>query len=189
MSSILAQLKFYYNEYGFQYMIYISIIFIILLGLYNLLTRNKGKYTWYKNTSSSSGDEYIYNITSDDANTSKLELKSKIILETIFKKPFVRIRPDFLKNKVTGKNMELDIYNEELKLAIEVNGNQHYKYIPYFHGKENKHKFYEQRYRDELKKLLCKENGITLIEIPYDVGEYGLKSYILQQLRLNKFYV
>ena len=34
-------------------------------------------------------------------------------------------RPDWLKNPLTGKNLELDIYYPELKLAVEFNGMQH----------------------------------------------------------------
>jgi len=40
-----------------------------------------------------------------------------------------------------------------------------------------------------MKKIKCRDNGITLIEVPYKVGERGLKSYILQKLRLEGFII
>ena len=89
---------------------------------------------------------------------------------------FYKIRPNFLKNDVTGYNLEIDLYNDEMKLAIEVQGNQHYKFTPFFH--RNKDAFLNQKYRDAMKKEKCKNNGITLIEVPYSVGEKKLKSYL-----------
>jgi hypothetical protein len=118
---------------------------------------------------------------------SRLELQTKMHLETIFGRPFYKIRPDFLKNDVTGYNLEIDLYNDELKLAVEVQGDQHYKFTPFFH--RNKEHFLNQRYRDEMKKVKCKDHGLTLIEIPYRIGEKRLKSYLLEQLRLEGFIV
>ena len=70
-------------------------------------------------------------------------------------------------------------YNEELKLALEYNGAQHYKYIPYFH--KSKDAFHNQKYRDEIKKYKCKENGIRLIEVPYNVKD--IEEFIERELR------
>jgi hypothetical protein len=88
-------------------------------------------------------------------NDSKLEIKAKFILENIFRRPFVKIRPDFLRNDVTGYNLEIDLYNEDLRLGVEINGDQHYKFIPFFH--RNKDAFRSQQYRDEMKKVKCKK--------------------------------
>ena len=96
---------------------------------------------------------------------SKGEIQARKCAEIIFSKPFIKIRPTMLKNKVTGYNLELDIYNEELGLAIEYNGKQHYKYTPFFH--KNYEHFLNQKYRDEIKRMLCQQNGIKLIEVHY----------------------
>ena len=50
---------------------------------------------------------------------SRGERKCKRIIQKIFRKPFTKIRPDFLKNPETNRNLELDLYNEELKIAVE----------------------------------------------------------------------
>jgi hypothetical protein len=111
-----------------------------------------------------------------DANESKGERASRAAAERIFEKPFVKVRPDFLRNVVTNHNLELDVYNEELKLAIEYSGRQHYEFVPFFH--KNYEAFLNQKYRDEMKKNKCKEQGIQLIEIPYTVKLEDIESFI-----------
>ena len=58
-------------------------------------------------------------------------------------KVFSNCRPDWMKNPFTGKNLEIDIYLPELKLAIEVDGPQHHEYNLHFHG--SKKEFDEQK--------------------------------------------
>lgn len=137
----------------------------------------------------------IYNIPrnkinekSDERNTikeSKGEKECKRVLEKLFNKPFNKVRPDFLKNQVTGNtnNLELDCYNEELKIGLEYNGRQHYEFIPYFH--RNKETFYNQKYRDELKRIKCRDNGIILIEVPYNIKIHEIERYIITELKKN----
>jgi len=112
--------------------------------------------------------------------TSKGEIICKQVMEKIFKKPFNKVRPEFLKNDVTGKCLELDMFNEQLKIAVEYSGQQHYKYTPYFH--KNHETFLNQRYRDEMKKVKCVEENIKLIEVPYTVPHDKIEEYILKRL-------
>ncbi len=114
---------------------------------------------------------------------SKGEVECRKVLQTLFKRPFNKKRPDFLRNSVTGntQNLELDCFCEELKLAVEYNGIQHYKYIPFFH--RNKDAFTNQKYRDELKRRMCKDHGIILIEVPYTVSIPEIKKFIMSELR------
>ncbi len=115
---------------------------------------------------------------------SKGETLCREAARKVFGKDFVKIRPDFLKNQVTGHNLELDIYNEELRVAIEFNGQQHYKYVPFFH--KNYEHFLNQKYRDEIKKMLCKQHNIHLIEIPYDMQPTEIESLIrLEAIKLG----
>ena len=122
--------------------------------------------------------------TSSQPRDSKGELTCRRYLEMRFNKPFGKARPDFLRNQVTsgagsgGFNLELDCFNPELGLALEYNGVQHYKYTPYFH--RSKEAFHNQKYRDEIKKYKCKENGINLIEVPYDVK--NIEEYVENEL-------
>lgn len=184
---MIESIKKFWDERGLEFLLGISVLVIIICFFVNYCSGEKGTYTLPNFINNS--DEYKDSETDfqeeDTGFTSKLESKSKIILENIFNRPFARVRPDFLENPVTGNNLELDLYNKDLKLAIEVQGDQHYKFTPFF--QKNKEAFLNQRYRDEIKKIYCKQNGITLIEIPYKVGEKKLKNYIVQQLRLEGY--
>ena len=61
----------------------------------------------------------------------------------------------------SGQNMQLDVFVPELRLALEYQGQQHFAQIYAFGCQE------DMSYRDQQKKLACKENGITLVAVPY----------------------
>jgi len=107
-------------------------------------------------------------------------------LQEIFKQPFPKCRPDFLFNSVTGEKLELDMYNKHYGLAVEYNGQQHYKYNAFMHG-GSKDKFYGQQYRDKMKHAICKKLGIVLIEVPYTVKNQDIPQYLVQKLREYNF--
>jgi len=112
---------------------------------------------------------------------SKSENLCRQIIEELTNKKFPSIRPDFLRHEKTGRNLELDGYNEELKLAFEYNGKQHYEYIPSYFHREGEHKFIKQQERDKLKIEICNKLGIKVIVIPYQydyTDEDKLRSYI-----------
>lgn len=112
---------------------------------------------------------------------SKGELECRRAVENITGKRFPKSRPGFMLNHISGHNLELDCYNDELKTAIEYNGEQHYKYIPYFHT--SKDAFYNLKYRDDIKKRLCEQNNITLITVPHTVKYDNIENYIRQRLK------
>ena len=64
-------------------------------------------------------------------------------------KVFEKLRPPWLRNPRTGRACELDFYNEELKLGLEVQGMQHYVYSNSWH--KSRAEWEEQVYRDRLK--------------------------------------
>lgn len=166
-----------WKKHGFEILIVVAIIIIIIMALVRL--GKKG--TW--------SDSYIYTGTSPKKSIrkppqeSKGEIECRRVVQHIFNKPFPKARPDMLRNPVTGNrhNLELDCFNSELRLAIEYNGVQHYKYVPYFH--KNYEAFKNQKYRDYMKNQMCKENGITLIEVPYTVKIDDIKVYLVKELK------
>lgn len=187
---MFSQLREYWDQYGLEFLAGLSVVCILILYVYNRWTGAQGTFSQARPISTPNETDVDktsikFEVMEHTPKDSKLELLSKMILEDIFKRPFYKIRPNFLRNEVTGFNLELDLYNEDLKLAVEVQGDQHYKFNSFFH--RNKEHFLNQRYRDEIKKLKCKSEGITLIEVPYRVGEKRLRSYILEQLRLEGF--
>lgn len=87
------------------------------------------------------------------------EEKCRTIFESIFQTKFPANR------SILGEGLELDGFNDELKLAFEYQGKQHYEYLPYFFNNENEFKALNDR--DQAKVRICKERRITLIVIPY----------------------
>lgn len=114
---------------------------------------------------------------------SKGETICKDYLEKKFKVPFVSERPDWLKNPLTGSNLELDLYNKDLKLAVEYNGIQHYKFPNRYHTTEDQ--FEDQKIKDRLKEQMCKDQGVDLIVVPYDLKDYDIPIHIYKNLPLR----
>lgn len=149
----------------------------------NEVTRNinMGNINYDSPSQFASYDPYRDN-TAKNAGESKPERRCREILQSLFGKPFNKYRPDVLRNPVTKDyNLEIDCYNPEMRLGLEYNGKQHYVYTPYFH--KTRDAFENQKYRDEIKRRLCKEMGITLIEVPYTVKYKDLEKYIIKKLR------
>jgi hypothetical protein len=119
---------------------------------------------------------------------SKLEDQVKTMLMEITPgRAWISIRPNWLKNPRTGRNMELDLYNDELKIAVEVQGQQHYEYCPKWHPGGLKD-FEDLKYRDEMKEYLCASRGVRLIKVPYTL--YGkrekMHQFLYEQIRSGK---
>ena len=64
-------------------------------------------------------------------------------------------RPDWMTSS-EGTRLELDFYIEDEEIAIEVQGAQHYQYVPFFHG--NKDNFDRSKKMDLEKKDLLKRS-------------------------------
>lgn len=180
---ILEKIKYAWDNYGFEILLLLSIIIIIIIGIYNKIYGKQGTYIKNKEELRIRNIPKINPILNNNNtnNKSKGETECRNVLQNLFRKPFPSSRPDFLRNPVTGGNfnLELDCYNTELNLAVEYNGIQHYKYTPYFH--RNKEHFMTQKYRDDMKRRICKEYGINLIEVPYTVKIQNIKSYIVNE--------
>ena len=65
---------------------------------------------------------------------------------------------------VVGTRMTLDFYNANKKIAVEVDGNQHYKFNKFFHS-NSRQKFLNQLQRDDKKEYFCEINKIKLVRI------------------------
>lgn len=104
----------------------------------------------------------------------------KQTLEAIYGVPFENVREDWFRNPETGRKLELDCYNDDLKIAVEYNGIQHYSW-PNFTG-QSKEEFIKQRRRDMYKYEYCQKLGIYLIVVPYNVPERDIPSFIISNL-------
>lgn len=188
---MLSIIKQKWENHGFEIILGFCIIFIILFGLYRRITGQKGTWTRKQNFNLSFLSKQKQNQNknfypqSQPPRESKGEAECRRVLQFLFKKPFNKERPNFLRNPVTGGdfNLELDCFDAELKIAVEYNGIQHYKYIPFFH--KNKEAFLNQKYRDDMKRRICKEKGILLIEVPHDIKLENIKDFIEIELYRN----
>lgn len=172
-----------WNKWGFEILIILSIVTIISLSIYRYFQNGRG--TWSKKIYFKNDDTYQPPPVHLDGNKkySRGEIECRRVLEKIFRKPFNSSRPNFLRNPVTGNkhNLEIDCFNPQLRLGVEYNGAQHYKYIPYFH--KNKEAFRNQMYRDDMKRRMCKDNGVNLIEVPYTVKIQDIETFLVHKLQ------
>jgi len=85
------------------------------------------------------------------------ESLARLMLEHLLKMKF----PSCYIKQMDG--LQLDGYNEKHKIAFEYQGYQHFTENSHFHRYHNRYE--DQIKRDHHKKVLCKQNGIVLIEI------------------------
>ena len=86
------------------------------------------------------------------------------LLKELF--PHNRIKAEYYVN-YKGKRLFFDFYIRELGVLIEVQGQQHSKFIKHFHGE--KEVFLAQKNRDNLKIEYVQENKLlSLIKFNYD---------------------
>jgi len=94
--------------------------------------------------------------------TSKLQryISNKLLFNNI---SFVEnTRPEWLVSE-RGTRLELDFYIQEKNIAIEVQGEQHYVYVPYFH---KSHDGFRKRLADDTRKrIACISYGVRLIYV------------------------
>lgn len=96
--------------------------------------------------------------------------------------PFAEnVRPDWLRSD-SGYPLELDFYFETIDMAVEIQGQQHYRYIPYFHGKLSG--FDAQRRRDNLKKRICFKKQVVLLFIKDDESLSDVLKVIISRVEL-----
>ena len=102
-----------------------------------------------------------YLIDWETKSKSKIQFKTKRYLHKYWGSHIV-----FEEFPVAGTRLTFDFFNASEKIAVEVQGQQHTKYTPFFHGKY-KINYIDQLRRDKQKYDFCKINGIKLVEVYY----------------------
>ena len=104
---------------------------------------------------------------------SDLHIKARQLLKEVF--PTFKIFEEVPIPIIKGKTLYLDFYMPLRLLAIEVHGEQHYKFVPFFH--HNIQTFMKQKRNDHDKRDWCELNGIELMILPYneDINEWKHK--------------
>jgi hypothetical protein len=101
----------------------------------------------------------------DEKTRSSLHLLARNILKSIY--PMDRILEEV---SLPGSNgLTADFWLPLRKTIVEVHGEQHYKYIPFFHNTVLN--FYHSKRNDKNKAEWCSINNIFLIELPFNESE------------------
>lgn len=103
-------------------------------------------------------------VTTDTRITSSLHKIARQMLKDRF--PTLQILEEVSIRVHRTKNLHLDFYLPLRKLAVEVNGEQHYTYNSHFH--KNRIGFLNSKKNDREKSEWCELNGIDLIIFKYD---------------------
>lgn len=123
------------------------------------------------------GKEYVWNLAGydvfndDQRKRSKYHLRARNLLKEIYNS--YRILEEV---KLPGSTelhrksvLYLDFFIPTISLGIEVHGQQHYDFNPFFH--KSKADFLKSKARDEDKLEWCKLNDINLIILKYSETE------------------
>jgi hypothetical protein len=191
-----------WGEWARKYLLNIDtflVLCVLCLVLYFIYYRKKKKYKFRGlggwNPATGEVDDSYYEKSRKQKKKRKIggnkhEEECRKIFQKLFQKKFKSIRPDWLSNPVTGKNLELDGYCPDIVtplgegLAFEYDGQQHAKHTKAFHKSEDE--FTYQVKKDHWKNAKCKEKGIVLIRIPYYVSFFELEKYIKSELDRNR---
>lgn len=115
------------------------------------------------------GRQYVFSLkTKSEKNKSQWHTKAVELVKGMF--PNYNIMEEVelpgTKDKGLLRNLYADIYIPSLKILIEIHGEQHYSYSPFFHSSEID--FWKQKKKDSHKKEWCRLNNIIYVELPYN---------------------
>lgn len=116
--------------------------------------------------------------------TNRGEEITRKCFELLFYVKFPKKKPIWLTNH-KGNRLELDGFNEELNIAFEFHGIQHKKEIKKFFHKNKR--FQDQKINDSIKRNICKNKTITLIEIFQPNNIDDIPSLIIKELLNNGY--
>ena len=156
---------------------------------YNIMPHSNKKYYWQcKNNKEHVWLAQISSRTRKNKPTGCPECKiyyheiiCQEIMKEVFNKEFIKYRHYLLRNNKNNYPLELDCYNEEIKINIEYDGKQHFEFYPAFH--KTKQDFINQQQNDAIKDQWCLDNNILQIRVSYkyDTKEQ-VEAYIKEQL-------
>jgi hypothetical protein len=123
------------------------------------------------------GKEYVWNLSKydvfydDTKKRSKYHIRARQILKETFNS--YRILEEVKLPGSTASNKKsvlyLDFYIPSIKFAVEVHGQQHYEFTPFFH--KSKADFVLSKARDEDKIEWCNLNNITITILKYSESD------------------
>ena len=109
-------------------------------------------------------------------NKSSLHLKARKLIKECF--PTLQILEEVGAPIRKNETLYLDFYLPLSKTCIEVHGEQHYKFVQFYHN--NTLGFLKHRKRDQQKKEWCEKNDIEYVELPYSESEEEWRDRLLK---------
>lgn len=104
------------------------------------------------------------NIAYGTTNKSDLHIRARGVLNN--KYPTLQILEEVPVSVRKGETLYLDFYLPLKKICCEVHGEQHYKFVQFYHA--NMMGFIKAQKRDREKEEWCQINGIKYIVFPFD---------------------
>lgn len=106
----------------------------------------------------------IGNMAKSHHQKSSYHIKARDLIKQIY--PTMQILEEVPIHVRKSEILYLDFYLPLNRKCIEVHGEQHYDFIPFYHT--NKLSFLKAKKRDKDKKEWCDSNGISYIELAYN---------------------
>jgi len=114
-----------------------------------------------------------FEVRADDATPrSGLHLRARAVIKGLFATDLV-----YEEVPLPNSRQRFDFLVPARKLAVEVQGRQHYEPSSYMHG--GLRGFHKSRARDRRKASFCEANGITLIEFRHDQTDEQWRDLLL----------
>tara|TARA_B100002019_G_C21274933_1_gene604910 strand:- start:10595 stop:10999 length:405 start_codon:yes stop_codon:yes gene_type:complete len=104
-------------------------------------------------------------------NKSSLHLEAREIIKNVY--PTLQVLEEVTIHLRKSETLYMDFFIPLNKKCIEVHGEQHYEFTPFYH--RTKLDFLKQQKRDRDKKEWCEINNIIYIELPYNKQEEWLE--------------
>jgi hypothetical protein len=100
-------------------------------------------------------------------NRSSYHLAARSIISSIY--PTLQILEEVPIQLRRNETLYLDFYLPLKKICLEVHGEQHYKFVPFYH--HTVLNFLKSQKRDKEKQEWCNLNGIQYIDLAYNESE------------------
>ena len=110
----------------------------------------------------------------DNRNRSSLHIRARKLLKDTF--PTIQLLEEVQIEPIPYKYLYLDFYIPTLYIAIEIHGEQHYKFIPFLHG--SRMKYIHGCQNDNMKREWCTLNNIAFIILPFNETDKQWKDQI-----------
>lgn len=99
-------------------------------------------------------------------NKSKGHLRARVLLKKLFGTEWLL---EEVPAKIYKSTLYVDFLLPQSKIVVEVQGEQHTKFVEFFH--ETKAEFQKAQKRDLVKEVWCELNQLKLVQLPYNESD------------------